>query len=453
MSDSWLTKYEPLTTSEIIVNKNKVQSIKKALSANIIKSPNIIISGEHGIGKNLAAKLILKELNFVNNDTILQLLKKKCSVQEIIENHHAYDSMKKLVDNDDRRSAIIINDVESINLKTEKKNLIAFCKYNSKYKLLPMIFIIDQQHNKYVNEFRKICTEYAFNIPTFDDMLTITRQITTKENIIFSEQKIENSIIKYAQSDIRRLINILQDIKITYPDGPFNIELYHKYINHTNKKDIEMKLFEATDLLLNEKVPIQKCFELYTEEKVLLPLMLYENHTKNIFSKVDLNKDKEQNLDKILDVSRTLGDFASKADVVETNIYTDQSWINQTIYGFYTLCMGSYILNFNLPKQKTKHDISFNADLNKTSLRKINKKINITPIQLASGFDKINDILHMNKLLHYLQERDNYRSLSYCSTFKKVEQKKKKKSTQKSTDNNTPSKYVELILKLDKTNI
>ena len=92
----------------------------------------------------------------------------------------------------------------------------------------------------------------------------------------------------------------------------------------------------------------------------------------------------------------------SEGDVVETNIYTDQNWYLQNIHGFYTCAETSHHIN-KYNKKKTNHyyQLGFSSDLNKTSLKNINRK-NITGLQSILPHKSINDIIYVNKLIYNL---------------------------------------------------
>ena len=65
--------------------------------------------------------------------------------------------------------------------------------------------------------------------------------------------------------------------------------------------------------------------------------------------------------------------FFSFGDNVETSIYTDQNWYLQEIHGFFTCVKPSKLcneFNYNI----LGNLINFSSDLNKTSLKNINKK-------------------------------------------------------------------------------
>ena len=68
---------------------------------------------------------------------------------------------------------------------------------------------------------------------------------------------------------------------------------------------------------------IQTSLKMYDKEKVLLPLMLFENYPLSIENK---NLKKDQKIEMISNVINSL----SNGDVIETNIYSDQNQIIQS---------------------------------------------------------------------------------------------------------------------------
>ena len=197
----------------------------------------------------------------------------------------------------------------------------------------------------------------------------------------------------------------------------------------------------------------------HEKEKTLLPLMMHEHYLnimrhryKNINMKKtssysseiygnDISIQKynldtnEINFNKINKISTVL----SYGDIIENNIYGDQLWDIQELHGFYSCVMVSYLLNNDYEYGKQNYDnyeVKFITDLNKTSLKNINKK-NISSVV---GIDKlftnmeIYDYLNMCQILQYLiniDKIDECREKIDGYNIKKIEQ-------------------LELLLKMDK---
>jgi len=107
----------------------------------------------------------------------------------------------------------------------------------------------------------------------------------------------------------------------------------------------------------------------------------------------------------------------------------------QSLHGFYTCCETTYELSkypFKSHSQSQRYEITFSTDLNKTSIKNINKK-NISIIQSKTG-KGINDILILNKMIYDLLKKEEYYKIRKISKQYKLS-----------------AKYLETILKIDKT--
>ena len=143
ISNVWLNKYQPKVLNEIIGNKEHILKIKKWLH-NFEKSTyhTAVISGGHGVGKNLIVRLALQETGYQIKNIYSTCLKNKNIVSEIIHScaktKNAYTSLNQTTDN---KFAVVIDDTESITLTSEKDNLLELFKLNEKHKYFPIIFI------------------------------------------------------------------------------------------------------------------------------------------------------------------------------------------------------------------------------------------------------------------------------------------------------------------------
>ena len=413
---SWTEKYKPTKISDISFNLDKINKIKDWL-INLKTSKlqnNIIISGCHGIGKNSVINILLNNTGYIskilssNNvknkkslDEIINISKKKYNVSHILTNYN--NCLNNPI-------ALIIDDTETISLTNEKNSLIELCKNNNVEKILPIIFIANNHHCKFKDDLKKVCIEYIFDQPKNTDLLIIMKKIMETQNIKINDIKVINSIINYTQYDIRRLIIILQDIYLTYNNVEIDQNKLRQYFCYSQKKDIEISLFDATKNILNNIKSINEYMDMYEANKILLPLMIYENYFRCIFAKQPIKSqdNKTSLLLKQLDVGRRICNSTSKGDVIETNIFTDQNWMNQCIQGFYTICDNSHTINsvFDPLNYKTNYyNIEFSLDLNKTSLKNINRK-NITGLQKIFINKSLDDIMYINKLVYSLVKKN-----------------------------------------------
>lgn len=427
----WTDKYKPTKLNEVVGNENQINIIKKWLM-NFESSQYhaAIISGGHGIGKNLIVKLALEDAGYLIRNIYSTSLKIKNVVYEIIHSCVKVKNVSSSINqSDNKKYAIVIDDTESITLSSEKDNLLELYKQNSLNKYFPLIFISNLQHSKLLNNLKKISLSITLSAPTTNQIKEYMVNICNKEGMVITDDKIYYSIIHFCQSDIRRLIFVLQDIFYTFNKQPITYNMFKEYQQMSQKKDIDIGLYVAARNLLDNYKNINECLQLYETEKVLLPLTIYENYYRKIF------KQRLQPYD-ILNVMADVTNSVSTGDVIETNIYSDQNWFLQNIHGFYTCANTSYKINtVKNNKEKLYYDVIFSADLNKTSSKNINKKKNIFPLQNKFKNKNIEDILYVNKIFFELDK------LKMNNVIKQI------KSTY-----DLDNKNIQIALKIDKTN-
>lgn len=435
----WIDKYKPNNVNDIFINRNSIIHINNWLnnfeSVNNIGS--IIISGNHGVGKNISIELLLKNLNYEQISLSSSHQKNKKTINDILKlcnkSQNIYDLLTD--NNNSKKYALVIDDTETITLKSEKNNLYELCKDNDKKKLLPIIFISNGQNTKFIVDLKKIYIQYIFFQPTNQELAIILNNIVKKEKINIANNKIMISIVKYAQNDIRRLINMLQDLFMTYGHEIIDVEKLQNYFYCSQKKNIEMILHDSTRQIIDNYKNINHCMSIFESQKVVLPLMVFENYYRSMFNREIKSINKDELLLKQLNICRRVSDAVSKGDVIETNIYTDQNWLYQNIHGYFAICDTSYSLNSIIKSEKPLNYKlqDYSTDLNRTSLKNINKK-NISKLLSIIPNKTYDDILYINKLITKL-----------------VLKNKIKQAYQLCKDYPIDIKILETILKIDKT--
>jgi DNA polymerase III delta prime subunit len=424
MSELWLNKYCPIKSCDIIGNKLSSNYINNWISDFDNQTFNsLIISGPHGIGKSLLVKLLFDE-NGYDPITLYPFdIKDHKFMENILEMKNNNVSILKYMNVEQKKNAIVIDEAETITLTSEKNYIIDLLKDNSKFKLLPIIFICNNQHSKLMEDIKKNCLEVRMTIPKIEELELLITQLIKKEKMKISQNCIKK-IANFSQFDVRRLFLILQEIHYTYKNQHITLDKINTYINTSRKKDIDIGLFEASKMLLEDDLSIKTILQMYETEKVLLPLMIHENYYKQICRGKTKIKD-------IIDKNSTISDSISIGDNIETSIYTDQNWYLQNMHGFFTCISTSYYL----PKTKIDFDIKFSSDLNKTSLKNINKK-NISNINFIIPNKNVEEILTINHITNkFLLKQDYKKVIEILSSYKK----------------DLTLKDIELCSKIDKT--
>jgi DNA polymerase III delta prime subunit len=432
MNKLWINKYKLNSINEVIGHDKQINEIIEWIN-NLSNSKNqaIIISGNHGIGKSLTIKLIFDELNYKTKIIYPNEIKDHRILDDFNDYYNHKNNIYSKIDfieKKNKKIVLIFEETENITLTSEKKYIMEIFKENNKKKCFPLIFISNNQHSKLLNDLKKYCNEIHFTPLKIDELKILIIKICNNEDIIINqEDKSIETLIEFSQYDIRRLINLLQELSYHYNN--INIEEINIFIEKSRKKNIDIGLFDATSKILNDTMDYETIIKLYEFEKVLLPLMIHENYLKKILHKSD---DTWNNI--IFNLVK-ISDSISRGDNIETSIYTDQNWYLQNIHGFYTCLNTSYWINKSNNHKININEIKFSSDLNKTSLKNINRK-NITNLSKIIPNKSIYEILILCKICNY-----------FISNGKEEEFVNKLSSY----NSDITIKEIELCLKIDKT--
>lgn len=429
-NDLWINKWRPTCIDDIVGNKPNIQKLENWIANfDTDKNNSIIINGKHGIGKTLSVQLLLTKYNYkykiIYPDEI-KSFRLNMDFDDYYNYNNSIDSRVKMK-TDSKKIALVFDETESITLTSERKYVFNIYKINSRLKSFPLIFISNINHSKLTNDLRKYCPEYNFLSPSSYEISQYIKKICHDESIQIIDTESINIFIQFCQYDIRRLVNILQEYHYNF--DTLNISDATKFIEKSIMKYTDIGLYEAALTLINEENDYEQTYKLYEIDKVLVPLMINENYYKKILSVKNKNNWTQQ-LEQMVEVSNSL----STSDNIETSIYTDQNWYLQNIHGFYACYNTSHHINKS-DKKLTKTDIKFSTDLNKTSLKNINKK-NITNLEKIIPNISIDDILSLCRITNQL--------LSLKQTDKIIE-------VLKSYKKDIDIKDIELCLKIDKT--
>lgn len=425
----WINKYKPNNVSEIIGNKQQINLFNKwILDLNTKKNMSIIISGEYGIGKTLIVKLLLEQ----NGYNVKNISSNEIKDYRLYDDFYDYYNFNKSIysklsfkNHISTKVALIFDEIENITLCSEKKYILEIYKDNNKYKSFPLIFITNNRHSKLLYDLKKNCAEIMFLKPSYDDLVKLGNHICNFENIIVESF---DKIIEFSQYDIRRFINILQELSYHRINNKITDLIIDEFIIKSKEKNIDIGLFEATYKILNNYTNYDNILKLYETEKVLLPLMIHENYIKKVLFNTSSIED---SLNIIIKISNSI----SRADNIETSIYIDQYWYLQNIHGFYSCINTSYWINKNNNYILDMSNIKFSSDLNKTSLKNINKK-NINNLSKLVGKKNIEEILLLNSFCNELiKNKKETELIRILNGYKK----------------NYCIKDIELCLKIDKT--
>jgi replication factor C subunit 1 len=433
-NDLWINKYKPNNINQIVGNLQQINNFKDWITnLSINKNQGIIISGNQGLGKTLTIKLILEDLGYIPRIINPNEIKDHRIYDDFNDYYNFTNSIYSKIDFSNLKNnkiALIFDETENITLNSEKKYIMDIYKNNNKLKSFPLIFISNNQHSKLLNDLKKGCREIIFIIPTITELIQLIKSISLMEKLTWESDLLIEKLIKFSQNDIRRLINLLQELSYHLINGKITEENITEFIQKSREKNVDIGLFESTERILNNYLDYETIIKLYESEKVLLPLMIHENYLKKVLNKT---KDSWQN---IIETVVKISDSISRGDNIETSIYTDQNWYLQNIHGFYTCLNTSFWINKSKSNYKINIDeLKFSSDLNKTSLKNINRK-NIFNLSKIINNKSNQEVLMLNRICnHLIHENKENELIKILHGYNK----------------DISIKEIELCLKIDKT--
>ena len=423
----WIDKYSPTSTNKIECNKDIIKEIKNWLD-NFYKKENenscIVLMGVHGIGKTHIIKLLVKECGYKEIYFNSYTSKKEPAISSRVMNFYNSKSIANK-----SKHCVIIDESETISLTSEKNAISDMYKENNVKKHFPLIFITtNTQHNKFISDIMKFSLTFTLKKPTYDNFKKLLNKIEKAEKFKLENEKANKKVIEFCQYDYRRFLIVLQDIYFTFKNKVITYKNIKTFLSNNRKKDEEISLFDATKFALQKYSSFTELQHLYMNEKVLLPLMIHENYINFMFSKYEC-----RNNDIYIKIMKNVSNSISWGDVIETSIYTDQNWfLQENIHAFYTTVNTSYNLNKYSSNKDEKAKISFSSDLNKTSLKNINRK-NILILKHSIPNKNLEDLIYMNTIISNFvinKEYDKVRKIKH--------------------EYNLSIKDIEIILKLNK---
>ena len=419
------TKGPKVIKSKVVTDSvDSVEPLKKG--KKIQYKSCMIVTGNHGVGKTATVTIILKELGYTIINLNVLILKNSTNIEDTIKKLLRQTNILKMLEEHTQiKYAIVVDELEGVTGSSEKTSLVALQRLNDQNWYCPIIFISNNQHNKLSTDLKKASQEIKMWPPFDSEIERILLKIAKNEGIQIKHKSVANKIIRHSQYDIRRLIYTLEDIKNAYGTNIISPDIIEEYCSMSNKKDVDIDLYKATNELLYDYNSIDDCLRLFETEKVLLPLMIQQNYAGSVLS--NIKQDKKRHI-----IVRKISDLLSTGDVIENYIYGDQNWEMEDIHGFYTCAATSYYLSESLGKTPTKPKLVFATDLNKTSIKRINKKNIINADKCFSNMN-IDDYIYLSKLVKHFIEKNNIKE---CVKLMK--------------NYNIKLEHIESLLKIDK---
>ena len=412
MDDLWVEKYKPTNIKDVVCNKTIIKNIDKYI--NSLKKEQeenhiVMIRGKSGSGKSLVSRLILEKYNY----RIIELnsINLKSELNTILYNSIHYKNVLESFMEDNKKTAIIIEELESMNflgIKSNINDLIDLIKKSHKKKSdkkdkikIPIILTCNLCTEKKITILEKLAKTFILKDPTKLNIKNILNHIIKSENIEISED-ILNHILINSSKDIRKAITLLYDVHISTKN---NIKIDK---NIKLKTDSEIFIYDAIYNIFSQNLSNEVLENIYYAEPFLIPLIIHENYIDILFK----NKNKISNNKNIIDLIITCSTYIINSDLFNSNIILNQYYDIQNYMPYFN----TIPINIEFKKYKCKIDdnIRFSGLFNKLS-QKTNKKQKVTNLLLNIRNPEIDteDLDIFIKLcIIYIY---NYKNLSYLN--------------------------------------
>ena len=216
MGSAWVQKYAPRRRSEVVGNKESVNSIiaylnrfrNPKLRSKLIKKA-ILLYGPPGIGKTSSVLAIAKGLNFDVVVVNASDNRNKSSLQSV-RNASIFSSLKEKLDSKIVGQILLIDEVDGLSGKADRGGLREIVDIINNTRV-PLILTANDVSSQKFKTLKKYCELHEFIPPTPGEIIEILHRIVGAENITVSDVVLLR-LIELSQYDIRGSINSLQTL-------------------------------------------------------------------------------------------------------------------------------------------------------------------------------------------------------------------------------------------------
>lgn len=227
----WIERYRPTQMSEIKSQSNIVNSIEKFLINKNL--PHLLFFGTSGSGKTSCIFCACKKLYGDNyRYMILELnASDNRGIDTVRKQIYEFSNTKSMINNGIK--TVILDEADSMTIMAQN----ALRKIIEKKSDNVRFCIICNYINKIIPSLKSRCIQFRFSPLKKDAKLNILRNILQNENFSIQDEYLE-IIIKMANGDMRRSINMLQSLSVVYKPDKINSDDIYNYFNIISDKMI-----------------------------------------------------------------------------------------------------------------------------------------------------------------------------------------------------------------------
>lgn len=364
---------------------------------------NLILCGPNGSGRSTIVNDAIMACNMIT--TIYDPI--------TYDNAKTYDGLIHLNNNaivgkfntrsTTKERVLVVDNIDTLTLTNEKKILCDILERNKKVGKVKIICISSNTTTKFMQDIAKLCSLLEIKRLTTKEMNDIISAETKKHELVI-EKSVLATIGTDCDGDLRTLDTILVGLSSTFGTIAITGDDYAKYKEFRRTKIIDLSCIDCVRNMLEHPYDDNNIEVRYNSNKVIIPLVLHENYSRDIIVR---QRWKGLTGVELLD---EISEMFSLSDVVETNIYSQQNWYLQNMHMFMSIRLPLSMMNYRndttptatataADEKKIDYELEFSSELNKTSLKNINRK-NITNIlQMRSSLSR-SDMFHMSYILN-----------------------------------------------------
>jgi replication factor C subunit 1 len=442
----WVDKYLPINSNEIIGNSKEIKSIRNWI--NHFKGneifPNfkngLLLSGKPGIGKTTMAHILLKEagydiiefnasevrsqkvirdklLSIINGSNILKMINQNKKIAIIMDEVDGSSTGEKGVIKDLVQYISNANNYAKVSSKKGKVKKIRRKKSSNKDIIVnnnPLICICNQIVTG-MKALKTACVHLKISVPNDENIFQLIKKIKQNENINMNDI-VCRTIVPHCQMDIRRTINILENIKIYFKNAKITLKDINRVIKSFGHKDIDVGLYTAINNIFGNNISINDSLINFQSDKVFVPMLIHENFNKQI-----RNNFKNSQIEK-LDSMYQYYNFITDANIIENELYHTHNWELSDYIGILTCYSANNILNslnpYEIPKYNTINNSPVLSKINYKfyNLKIINlfcKKINIS----TNNFQQFTQYIYNIYIFNIYDENTTLKITKYLAKY------------------------------------
>ena len=287
----WDMSIQPTAASEILGNADVVSRMMEYIEKKS-EEQVMLVHGPSGIGKSEAVRLVLHELGYKQLTIHLSgehtLKSVESMLQKCVGCRSILDWGKK------QKFAIVVDELECLQVfqkavlmrllqihsptkgiaKTSKARIAKVLK-NYVPLDMPVVFICNVQYHRSLEEIEKYAEKFCFDYPSAEEQCMWCQSIAMIHDIRITPNVISLVIAK-GGDDIRQLSHLMFTVKQEQRAG-HNLVKIRKTLRAFGEKEVQNHLHDLLHNTIVKNTSIDQAMKNYSEEKILLPWMIFEN--------------------------------------------------------------------------------------------------------------------------------------------------------------------------------